>query len=151
MDDFYYFYDKTLFKILMVLKKSKFRSSGYKFNKKLAEFMTDQPNKFLHIRPWQTWQKRPKRTLSPDLTRLQLSLNSMVLSDQINTKIRTNMKYGTLKERNFTACVYPGLILERNVKFCSFPTYLGKIGTMNKVKRFAKECRELFANSQNGI
>lgn len=112
--------------------------------------MTNEPRKSLQIRPWRTWQERPKSPLPSELARLQLSLNSMVLSDQINSRIRSDMNFGTLKERNFTACVYPGLQLERNISYSGFPVYLGKIGTMNKVKRFARECRQLFANSPAG-
>ena len=74
----------------------------------------------------------------------------MILSDQLNTSIKKTMKFGNLVARNYTGCVYPGLILKRNVIYPGFPSYLGKIGSINKVKRFTKECRGLFANSATG-
>lgn len=74
----------------------------------------------------------------------------MILSDHLNTTIKKTMKFGNLVARNYTGCVYPGLIMKRNVIFPGFPSYLGKIGSINKVKRFTKEVRALFSNNPTG-
>ena len=128
----------------------KIKATKPKFRNNLVHFLTSQNRKSLPLRPWRSWETKAKKKLPVTLAKMQLSLNSMVLSDQLNSQIRSTMNFGNLRARNFSACVYPGLILERNVLFPNFPSYLGKIGTMNKVKRFTKECREIFAVSQNG-
>jgi hypothetical protein len=113
--------------------------------------MAGTQGKSLHIRPWLSKDCNQKRKSKRSfLSKLKLSLDSMILSDQINSQIRSTMNFGNLTSRNFTACVYPGLILERNVVFPGFPTYLGKIGSMNKVKRFTNECKHLFSYNPKG-
>jgi hypothetical protein len=126
-------------------------STKPKLDKNLTRFMTSSPGKSLQIRPWLSRDINLKRNSTPlNLAKLQLGLNSMIISDQINTQIRSSMNFSNLKIRNFTGCIYPGLLLERNAIFPSFPTYLGKIGSINKVKRFTRECKGLFANSSSG-
>lgn len=127
-----------------------FSSTESKFNNKLLDYMTQSSDKSLHIRPWRSFNNKVKKKTPKTLAKLQLSLNSMIISDQLNTQIKSTMKFGNLVARNFTGCIYPGLILKRNVSFPMFPSYLGKIGSINKMKRYTTECRALFANSQTG-
>ena len=84
---------------------------------------------------------------SLDLNLTQLSLNSQLLSDRLNIGIRSVGDYSNLVSRNILGCVYPGVLQSRSVSFAQFPTFLGKFGSENKIRRLMKECRDLFVTS----
>lgn len=97
------------------------------------------------IRPYST--RKPGRNCYPpsnDLNLMKLGLESQMMGDQFGKIISAQRNYKYLPNKNFNSCVYPGMLLRRNIVYPQFPMYLGKIGTMNKIKRVSIESRNFF-------
>ena len=82
-----------------------------------------------------------------NLENLSLASDLISESDVIDTKIRTNMDWRLLSDRGLLGCCTICKLNKGFVPFPKFPEALGKISTLNKLKRETIELKKCFISA----
>ncbi len=82
-----------------------------------------------------------------ELENISLSADLISESDVIDKKIRTNMDWRLLADRGLIGCCTICKLNKGFVPFPKFPEALGKISSLNKIKRETNELKECFKSA----
>jgi replication factor C subunit 1 len=82
-----------------------------------------------------------------ELESISLSADLISESDVIDKKIRTNMDWRLLSDRGLIGCCTICKLNKGFVPFPKFPEALGKISSLNKIKRETTELKECFISA----
>jgi len=94
-----------------------------------------------------TFPSQNYKSQTEELESISLAADCISESDVLDKKIRTNMDWRLLADRGLIGCCTICKINKGFVPFPKFPEALGKISSLNKIKRETTELKECFYSS----
>ena len=94
-----------------------------------------------------TFPSKNFKNKKEELESISLSADLISESDVIDKKIRTNMDWRLLSDRGLIGCCTICKLNKGFVPFPKFPEALGKISSLNKIKRETTELKECFTSA----
>jgi len=94
-----------------------------------------------------TFPSQNYKSKEDELESISLAADCISESDVLDKKIRTNMDWRLLADRGLIGCCTICKINKGFVPFPKFPEALGKISSLNKIKRETTELKECFYSS----
>ena len=75
----------------------------------------------------------------------------MVVGDVLDRSIRKEQEWGLMPSYGFMTCVYAPEFISESLGYPAFPSWLGKFSSEKKVRRLAREFKDvIFPQTMNG-